>query len=245
VPDEHSNLNTPATRRAPNNNSRRRGRRGGRGRGRVPRPDAPKGSAPGAEDISPASESAEVAAAPAEGIEPPPAEESENENPCGFRTPHAESPEEFASHATDAPELAAEVAPAPEPEPPRRPERARPPEPPPRRKEWVRPRDFQPAAPSAIAAAVEHATFIAEALKELHDQMDEILELVEVAERQKIADERELEDLRRVLRRVQPQRPPPPQYQRPQPRREERRLPPEPRETPPPADHPEPPPSAD
>ena len=45
------------------------------------------------------------------------------------------------------------------------------------------------------------------------DQLDEVLELVEVAERQKLADEREIEELRRALRRIQPPRrelPPPP-----------------------------------
>jgi len=76
--------------------------------------------------------------------------------------------------------------------------------------------------------------FIATALKELHDQMDEVLELVEIAERQKIADERELEEFRRALRRIQPQRQqPPPHYQsqrpqppqRPQSRRDEPRPP--------------------
>ena len=45
------------------------------------------------------------------------------------------------------------------------------------------------------------------------DQLDEVLELVEVAERQKLADEREIDELRRALRRIQPPRrelPPPP-----------------------------------
>ena len=253
MPDEHSNLNMPAPRRTTSNNTRRRGRRGGRGRS--PRRDAPKGAAPGPEEISPAAETADVSAAPAEAIEPPPQEEGEAENQGGFRTPHAEPPEEFASHETDAPEPVGETSAPPEPEPPPRHERGRErerqPEPPPRRKEWIRPRDFRPAAPSAIAAAVEHATFIAEQLKELHDQMDEILELVEVAERQKIADERELEDLRRALRRSQPSRPPPQQFQRPQPRREEprrqpleRRDPPPQSETPPTEENPEPPSNA-
>jgi penicillin-insensitive murein endopeptidase len=63
------------------------------------------------------------------------------------------------------------------------------------------------------------------------DHLDEVLELVEVAERQKLADEREIEELRRALRRIQPprrelQQPPQPQQRDPrrdQPRRDEPR----------------------
>ncbi|MGD0744313.1 MAG: hypothetical protein ABSA45_04075 [Verrucomicrobiota bacterium] len=39
-------------------------------------------------------------------------------------------------------------------------------------------------------------------LKQTLDQMEEVLELVELAERQKLADEREIESLRRALRRI-------------------------------------------
>jgi len=70
----------------------------------------------------------------------------------------------------------------------------------------VKPADFRPADTSAIHQAVVHATEIAESLKELVDRIDEILELVEIAERQKLADERELDNLRRALRRIQPPR---------------------------------------
>jgi hypothetical protein len=107
--------------------------------------------------------------------------------------------------------------------------------PPPSQRKWVKPVDFRPAAPSAISQAVEHALFIATALKDLHDQMDEVLELVEIAERQKIADEREIDELHRALRRIQPQRSAPahhnPHSQRPPQRREDpRRAQPESRE---------------
>lgn len=91
---------------------------------------------------------------------------------------------------------------APKPQtvrPERRPE-------PPRHKPWVKPPDFRAADTSAIHQAVVHATEIAESLRGLTDQIDEILELVEVAERQKLADERELDNLRRALRRIQPPR---------------------------------------
>jgi hypothetical protein len=68
--------------------------------------------------------------------------------------------------------------------------------------------DFRPADASAISQAVEHATEIAEGLKKMIDHLDEVLELVEVAERQKLADEREIDELRRALRRIQPPRQP-------------------------------------
>jgi hypothetical protein len=85
-----------------------------------------------------------------------------------------------------------------------------------RPKPFVKPADFRPAEVSAISQAVEHTTQIAEALKQALDQMEEVLELVELAERQKLADERELESLRRAMRRIQPPRggrpePPPPE----------------------------------
>jgi hypothetical protein len=76
----------------------------------------------------------------------------------------------------------------------------------PPQKPWAKPADFRPADTSAIHEAVVHATEIAEGLRELVDRIDEILELVEVAERQKLADERELDNLRRALRRIQPPR---------------------------------------
>ena len=270
MPDEQSNLNSPAPRRPASGNSRRRGRRGGRGR--VPRPAALKPGAPDAEDISPAAEAVEPIAPPTESAEHT---EPEPEAAGGFREPHSDVPEGFSSHEdaphTDAHEPITENAPAPEP--PREPRReqqrrddrrddrrdVRPPQPPPRvppaQRQWVKPADFRPAAPTAISQAIEHAMFIATALKELHDQMDEVLELVEIAERQKIADERELEEFRRALRRIQPQRQqPPPHYQaqrpqppqRPQPRRDEPRQQqqppreqPEKREEPPEAEQPQ------
>ena len=165
------------------------------------------------------------------------AEIAETENTGGFREPHAETPADFASHEPEvAPITQSEIPSAPEPprEERREPRREfrREPRPPqrvaPAQRQWVRPADFRPAESSAIHEAVAHATFIAEALRQLHEQMDEILELVEVAERQKLTDERELEELRRALRRIQPQhRPQPPRHQA---RRDEPRPQPSPRE---------------
>jgi hypothetical protein len=53
----------------------------------------------------------------------------------------------------------------------------------------------------AISHAVSEVMQIVEALREALTQMEDVLELVEVAERQKLGDEREIESLRRALRR--------------------------------------------
>ena len=44
---------------------------------------------------------------------------------------------------------------------------------------------------------------IVESLKQALNQMEDVLELVEVAERQKLGDEREIDSLRRLLRQLQ------------------------------------------
>jgi hypothetical protein len=56
---------------------------------------------------------------------------------------------------------------------------------------------------SAIGKAIDEVTQIAESLKHVLDQMEEVLELVELAERQQIGDEREIESLRRALHQLQ------------------------------------------
>ena len=58
------------------------------------------------------------------------------------------------------------------------------------------------AVPSAVSRAIEEVTQIVELLKQTLDQMEEVLEIVELAERQKLADEREIESLRRELRKI-------------------------------------------
>jgi len=134
------------------------------------------------------------------------APENETDASGGYREPHPEESAEAASEeeiSHSSAEPAAEISRAPETgrerRPERRPEPARP-------KPWVKPADFRPAEISAVSQAVAHATEIAESLKHTIDQLDEILELVELAERQKIADEREIDELRRALRRIQPPR---------------------------------------
>jgi hypothetical protein len=191
-----------------------------------------KPAAPGSEEISPAPETAEQIAPPA-GINEH--TEHEADSSGGFREPHAEMPADFAAHETDSPEApltesAAEISRAPEARPqrdfPREPQRDRRPERRPeplRPKPWAKPADFRPAETSAVSQAVAHATEIAESLKQMIDQLDEVLELVEVAERQKLADEREIDELRRALRRIQPPRREPPPF-RPPPRRDEPRA---------------------
>jgi len=59
---------------------------------------------------------------------------------------------------------------------------------------------------SAISRAVDEVRQIVESLEQALEQMEEVQELVEVADRQKSADEREIESLRRALRRIQPPR---------------------------------------
>jgi hypothetical protein len=60
-----------------------------------------------------------------------------------------------------------------------------------------------PPAGSAISQAVNEVLAIVESLKQALARMDEVLELVEHAERQKLADEHEIDSLRRLLRQLQ------------------------------------------
>jgi predicted RNase H-like nuclease (RuvC/YqgF family) len=55
----------------------------------------------------------------------------------------------------------------------------------------------------AISQAIDEVSQIIEALKRVLDQMEDVLELAELAERQKTADEQEIESLRRSLRQLQ------------------------------------------
>jgi hypothetical protein len=56
---------------------------------------------------------------------------------------------------------------------------------------------------SAISQAVSEVTQVVESLKQALNQMEDVLELVELAERQKLTDEREIDSLRRLLRQLQ------------------------------------------
>jgi hypothetical protein len=57
---------------------------------------------------------------------------------------------------------------------------------------------------SAIAQTVGEVRQIVDSLEQALEQMVEVLRLVEQAEHQKFADERELESLRRALHKLQP-----------------------------------------
>jgi len=87
------------------------------------------------------------------------------------------APAEFESHEADAP-----------------PSRPSHPQPPRRRG-------------SPLMQAADDVAEIVETLKQTLNQMEEVLELIELAERQKLIDEREIEGLRRQLRQLQSRRP--------------------------------------
>jgi len=54
-----------------------------------------------------------------------------------------------------------------------------------------------------VQKAIGEVNHIIETLKESLDEMEEVLETLELAERQKDVDEREIESLRRALRHLQ------------------------------------------
>ena len=68
---------------------------------------------------------------------------------------------------------------------------------------------------AAITKAVDEVRQIVESLEQALQQMEEVLRLAEMAERQKITDEHEIESLRHALRRIQ--QPRSRQPERPQP----------------------------
>jgi hypothetical protein len=210
--------------------SRRRGRRGGRGRSRAPRrqpaistqiPPVPGAAAHDdlagdpPEEISSPEETFEEAEPMSEPLPDPllesspyPAAEPEpvSDHPeLPLSTDPAPEPiESFAPvepapespaplvqpEAADAPAPAAahpapaSRPPAPLPVAPSRPAPiARPLRPAPA--PYQPPRPFQPAAASAVSQAIEEVTKIVDALRLALDQMDEVLELVEIAERRR------------------------------------------------------------
>jgi len=63
-------------------------------------------------------------------------------------------------------------------------------------------REPQPAPPAAVEQAIEQVNHIIETLRKTLEDMEEVLETVELAERQKNADEQEIETLRRSLRQL-------------------------------------------
>ncbi|MGD0258960.1 MAG: hypothetical protein ABSD29_03955 [Verrucomicrobiota bacterium] len=63
-------------------------------------------------------------------------------------------------------------------------------------------RERQPAQPMAVQEAIEEVNHIIETLRGTLNDMEEVLETLELAERQKTADEQEIETLRRGLRQL-------------------------------------------
>jgi hypothetical protein len=63
-------------------------------------------------------------------------------------------------------------------------------------------REPQPRAPMAIQQAIEEVNHIIDTLRATLDDMDEVLETLELAERQKTADEHEINTLRRGLHKL-------------------------------------------
>jgi len=60
----------------------------------------------------------------------------------------------------------------------------------------------RPATPAGVQSAIAEVNQIIETLQETLGDMEEVLETLELAERQKDADEREIESLRGALRRM-------------------------------------------
>lgn len=63
-------------------------------------------------------------------------------------------------------------------------------------------REPEPRAPIAVSQAIEEVNEIIETLRATLDDMEAVLETLELAERQKTADEQEIETLRRGLRQL-------------------------------------------
>jgi hypothetical protein len=70
-----------------------------------------------------------------------------------------------------------------------------------------RPRAIQPASPLAVQQAIEEVNHIIETLRSSLEDMELVLETLELAERQKNADEYEIETLRRGMRHLHGPRP--------------------------------------
>ena len=160
-----------------------RGRRGGRGhrggRRRSPRPPGPRPPTPLAGDAEPIQPGAEPF--PAEQVTAPPLPSDLGEAPSA---PTREPRETPSSPRREEREM------------PRQPDRElrEPPAPP--------MREPQPRAPMAVQQAIEEVNHIIETLRATLDDMEAVLETLELAERQKIGDEQEIETLRCGLRQL-------------------------------------------
>jgi hypothetical protein len=129
-------------------------------------------------------------------------ERIERVEPTDEEMPMADSPVEEARHEaadelvreeaedSEEPSAYAESAGAPE-------------EPPPVQRAPAERHDFRPASPAAVADAIAEVNHVISSLKQVLDQMEEVLETLELAEVQKSADEREIQSLRNALRQFE------------------------------------------
>ena len=174
--------------------TRRGGRRGGRGRRKpfAPRPGEDAPASETQDSPTPANAPAEAAtdapipaAAEVSAVEP-----STKPAPVERQDQRSSRPERPAREPHSGPAI-----------PPRRPLEQRPPLVERVQRLTERVARVEPEhRVSAIHQAIDEVMAVVEVLKRSVDQMEEVLELVEVAERQKLADEREIENLRRALR---------------------------------------------
>lgn len=190
--------------------TRRRGRRGGRGRRKpfAPRPGEDAPASETQDSPTPANAPAEAAtAAPTPATtEVSAIEPSTKPAPVERQAQRPSRPERPAREPQSGPAI-----------PPRRPLEQRPPLVERVQRLTERVARVEPEhRVSAIHQAIDEVMAVVEVLKRSVDQMEEVLELVEVAERQKLADEREIENLRRALRQFSDRTPDRPREQRDQ-----------------------------
>ena len=180
VPDEQPNVDpVQATDGAPLR-PRRRSRRGGRrhSRARGPRPDAtglPPESPQNPADISDPVDAADDA---------PSREATHSESPEPRDVTATPYESDSAAAGQDEPDSPPDRMPSPAREPMRESPPSKPPE------------------IFAVSKAIDQVNHVIADLKQVLVEMEELLETLELAERQKIDDERELESLHRALRRM-------------------------------------------
>jgi hypothetical protein len=187
----------------PQKRRRRRGNRGGRGRGR---------SRPAVETAANAQTSDSVGDNPAHekpSLEERPRAQRETKAESSIDTEGSESSldqdvERERAEPPTKPPLSQHQRSAPRPQHPRPP---------------TKPATSEQIS-SAVGEAIEEVYRITEVLKRVLEDLDELLETLELAERQKLEDDRELDSLRRALRLLtpRPQQQQSPRHEQPAPR---------------------------
>ncbi len=183
---------------------RRRGRRGGArrtGRGLANRPTAELASKT-AQEPTPTAHSTEPSAkgeSPLQGAAAGFETEVESvPEPATYGLEDDIEPVDIRAQEESAPEAPVSAASAPIMHP-----LAGPPRPLPAPASGPPQREVSHRQPSPLEEAIGHAERILASLKTSLEEMEEILELLEIAQAQKTGDEREIMDLRRALQRLQ------------------------------------------